>query len=449
MSFPIAYPQPESLAIPSQLVGDELKSFKGAKNAVKAIPTSSGSTVGPSSTIQFSIPTGGNAFIKPNSMYFRCKILITNTWAADGNWSFAGNDSVDTLYGTVKAFGVGGGSSLINKVNVNFGSTVMSYNNYNHFRNAVLPHSLNSNYFQTDLRQLEHSGVVRTITAASQADEGKTAYLSIPLWIPVFNSSQAFPSLLMKNAITLELLTETVASALTSAGFTAGATYALSEMFLVYEEIQVSPEFKSALLASKAGQNFNMSINDWWSMGPTNVDQTMRYQIGCSLSSLKAVLFTEQAAPSSTLAKKYITNGLLNYNIYVDNAPVSPPNITDDAFCFGEMNRALQKINDSNCCSYLEPIISTNNSSIRNTYTNYNFLAGASTMVISDYGYSSCGIPASTVTIELTHGSAGNVNINQWQNTTAYATSISLFPFLLHDSIVSIDVSQGIVSVRK
>lgn len=447
LNTPFVYPQPESLSIPSQLMGDELKSFKGAKSVIKQVVSTSGNSVGPSSTILFSIPTGGNAFIKPNSMYLRAKVLVTQTGGASTIWKFAGNTSVDTET-NVKEQDFGGASSLINRINVNLGGTVMSYNNYNHFRNSVLTHTLNSNYFRTDLRQLEQSGVSRVNNDASELS--RTAYVSIPLWIPLFNSQQAFPSLLMNSPITIEFLTETVNAAFYSTS-NAVTNYSLFELNLVYEEIQVSPEFKQALVSSKQNQQYNIHVNDFWSIGPTNADQQLRYQIGCGLSSLKAVLFTEQLPLTNTTVdqrKNYASNGLTDYSIYVDNQIVTPPNINNDSYCFAEMNRALQRINDSNCSSYIEALTNVTSSSLRNGYVVNNFLAGASTLTISDWGYSSCGVPASTVTIELNHNS-GTVNTNQWQNSGSYVSSASLYAFLLHDSVVSVDVSNGVVNVRK
>lgn len=444
MSFPIVYPQPESLSIPSQLMGDDMKKFSGATNVVKSIPSTSGSNVGPSSTILFQIPTGGNAFIKPNSMYLRAKVVVTLTGAAGVNWKFAGSAGPDAAF-SVNAYDYGGASSLLNRVNVNLGGTVMTYQNYNHFRNAVLPHCLNGEYFRSDLRQLEYAGVTKL--ASTDVAESKTIYVSIPLWVPIFNANQAFPSLLMNSPITVEFLTETVNNAF-SGSTNAISGYSLSELNLVYEEIQVSPEFKSALVSSKSGQMFNIHVNDWWSVGPTNADQSMRYQIGCGLSSLKSVLFTEQLTAdvaSSLVEKKYSANGLLNYTIYVNNFPVSSPNITDDSYCFAEMNRALQKINDADVASFIEPINNTNATGVRSGYVANNFLAGASTMTISDWGYSSSGVPASTVTIELNHGTQ---TASQWQYAATYASS-SLYAFLLHDSVVSIDVTNGVASIRK
>lgn len=444
LNTPFVYAQPESLSIPSVLMGDELKSFKGAKNNVKSIPSTSGSNVGPSSTILFSIPTGDHSFIKPNSMYVRMCVEVTVAANAAGNqWKFAGNSSgasEDT----------GGASSLINRVNVNLGGTVMSYNNYNHFRNSVLPHSLNAEYFYNDLKQIEYAGVSKVISANNADSAPRTIYASVPLWIPIFNSQQAFPSLLMSSPITIELLTETVNNAF--AGTIAGAlitNYSLRELNLVYETIDVSPEFKQALVSSKAGQMFNIHVNDFWGIGPTNADMMTRYQIGAGLSSLKAVLFTEQLADDVTSTekeKKYCSNGLLNYSIYVNNQIVTPPNINDDSYTFLEMNRALQRINDSTTVSCLEPIANTNGTGLRSTYTDFNFLAGASTLTISDWGYSSCGIPASTVTLELTHGTPDAL---KWQRATAFANNTALYAFLLYDSVVSVDVSNGVVSIRK
>lgn len=445
MSFPISYAQPESLAIPTQLVGDELKSFKGAKTVIKSVSSTSGGNVGPSSTIQFSIPTGGYSFIKPNSMYLRLQVTVTIAGGAGVAWKFAGNSNADAAE-NVPVYDFGGASSLISRVNVNFGGTVMTYNNYNHFRNAVLPHCLNSQYFQTDLRQLEYNGVYKQAT--TNDDRNKIVNVAIPLWIPAFNAQQAFPSLLMKSPITIEFLTETVNAAFYAVGASV-TNYQLANMYLVYEEIQVSPEFKSALLTSKAGQNYNISINDFWSIGPTAATAGMTYQIGCQLSSLKSVLFTEQLTDdsSATLSKKkkYLNNGLINYTIYVDGQVVTPPNLTDDAYCYAEMNRALQRINDSTLSSYIEPATNTDLTCRRNYFNDTNFLAGTSTMVISDYGYSSCGIPASMVTLELNHGTQ---TVDKWQVVQNFA-SANLYAFLLHDSILSVDVSQGMVSIRK
>ena len=40
--FPTVYAQPESLGVPSLIMGDDLKSFSGAKNSIRSVPTIKG-----------------------------------------------------------------------------------------------------------------------------------------------------------------------------------------------------------------------------------------------------------------------------------------------------------------------------------------------------------------------------------------------------------------------
>ena len=88
------------------IMGDDLKSFSGAKNSIRSVPTMSGSSVGPSSSILFNIPTGGYSYIKPNSMYLRLKCVVTQTAAATAVWAFAGQSSDNN-------YDCGGASSLV------------------------------------------------------------------------------------------------------------------------------------------------------------------------------------------------------------------------------------------------------------------------------------------------------------------------------------------------
>jgi hypothetical protein len=438
MSFgiPIAYNQLEnSLAIPSQLVGDDLKSFgKGARNNVRSVPTSSGS-VGASSTLLFNLPVGGYDYIKSNSMYLKCSIRIQGAHAANtnaGTITFNGNSSVN-------GYEVGGASSLINRVNVMVGGTSLSYPNYQHFRNSVMPHIVGFDFLSGDLRQLEYSSVDFPTGSVSGAAVDFTIDVAIPLWLPCFNSNQAFPALLISTPITVEILTETIANSFALVETTITG-YTVADASLVYETITVSSEFKQALLQSKAGQMYNIKLNDWMSIGPTASTGKMTYQIGCGLSSLRAVCWTE------FLNNAYNFNGLTDYKVSVNNLQISVNNPDNDAVTFAEMNRALSRLNDYNVSSVLGPVANTANSGIRNTYTSSNFLGGASCDVFSDYGYDQTGVPASTVTLELSHDGG---TARKWQSTAAHNPAASLYVYLLHDSTLSVDVSSGVVMIRK
>lgn len=444
--FPMSYAQPDTLAIPAQLTGEDLKSFRGAKNTIRYLPSSSGSTTAPSSSSIFNIPTGGNSYFKQGSFYLRGKCSVTVTGTTSVSWMFAGQ-AVDTAVTNVNT-GIGGASSLLQRLSVTFpGGQSMSYPQYNHFVNSVVkPHCLSKEYVETELRQLEYAGVTKLATTDVQ--DSKDVYFSIPLWLPCFNSNQAFPALLLNGNITLEIVTEAVNSAIYSIT-NAVSSYSLSDLTLVYETIDVTPEFKNALVQSKMGSTYNIAMSDFMAVGPQAVSGSNRIQIGVGLSSLKSVLFTFQLTDdvSATLAKpkKYTSNGLTNYAIYVNNSIVTPPNITSDDYCYAEMNRALSKISDNNMVSCLTNIVNTNATNLRNSYTSNNFLAGVSTQVFSDWLFASEGIPCDQLAVEVTLGTPEDT---RWQNTTAAAAS-NMYIFCLYDSVLVVDIATGTVMVRK
>lgn len=441
VGFPVNYPSTMSLSVPSGLQGDQPKVFPAAKAQVKSIPCSTAS-VGPSTTCLFQLPTGQTGFIKSGSMYLRGKISVTITGAASTTWAFAGQSAAGT-----SAYDFGSASMLLSRINCNLGSLNVSYPNYNHFKHAVLPHCINSLWMNQDDRALEATGVSKTCTDATQGS--RDLYFAIPLFLPIFNADQHFPALLMSSPIVIEILTESINNAFYCV--TNGVTnYSLSEMSIVYEEIQVSPEFKSALVSSKQGEAYSLAVSDMWSVGPTATTQAQTYQIGCGLSSLKSVLFTEQlqsAVANATTAKRYLSNGLSSFNVYVNNEMVNIPNLDNQSVVFAEMNRALQRINDSQYNSFIEPDTTSQNG--KNDITQYpaaNFLAGVNVMSVSDWGFTMTGRNASNVTVELNHA-ATNDDV-KWGNGSNYAAA-NLYIFLLYDSIYSIDVSTGVVSQRK
>lgn len=439
--FPTVYAQPESLGVPSIIMGDDLKSFSGAKNSIRNVPTMSGSSVGPSSSILFNIPTGGYSYIKPNSMYLRLKCVVTQGAAAATSWGFAGQSSEDT-------YDVGGASSLINRINVTFpGNSVVSYGNYNHWRNAILPHISTTGFMYNDLRVMEFAGVSKLNTDASAGSQ--TVYVSIPLFIPIFNSNQAFPSLLLSGSgINIEIITETLNNAI-YAVTTAVTAYSLSEINLVYETLDVSQSYKDAIMAAKSNSFYNVSVEDWSSIGPVATTAAMNYQIGCGYSSLKSILFTEQSAITDTKTKKmYNYNGLNDVKLYVNNAIVSPPNLNEESYVYCETQRALGRINDFLLQSAISGVTSNAIAgNLRSTYTSSNFLAGISTQVFSDWGFSSSGVPASTLTLELNH--TATADPIKWEDAAlAYAAS-SLYVFIAYDSVYSVDLSNGTVLIRK
>ena len=129
--FPISYQSQMSLSIPVSLQGDNSKTFPAAKSQIRSIPSSSAS-VGPSTSCLFQIPTGGLGFIKSGSMYVRGKLNVGQTGAAGVSWAFGGQGNTNT-------YDYGSASMLINRINIQLGSTNVSYANYNHMKHFNSP----------------------------------------------------------------------------------------------------------------------------------------------------------------------------------------------------------------------------------------------------------------------------------------------------------------------
>lgn len=488
---PQEYPSLPSMAIPHALVGDDIKQFKGARNVTKYLPSASGSVVGPNSSLLFTIPAEPYGYIKPNSMYLRGKFTITGTSAVRGSptiaaggasagdiasssfISFAGNTfAAGSGVATAtyqSGHGTGGASSVFNRITVTLpGGCAMSYNQQQHYRNAVTPHTLDSSYFN-DLRIMESAGCTWELGAGARAADwaaipavnpafSKEVNFCTPADIPLFNADAAFPMLLCSQGITMEIVTSSLSDAIyhnqaqVTGGTTSGArvstvtTYALSDLALVYEVIQVTPEFKNALVASKAGSPYVIHVDDRMVIGPIGVTATARVNVGVGLSSLKSVLFTEQLLGDQTVQqpKYYPSNGTTSYNVYRDGQQISIPNLTSEDICFMEMQRAVGRMNDSNTTSMIQIAATNLTSGKRTTYTDSGFLMGTSFQCIDDWSFSARGAGCDQLAVELIKGAQ---DAPKWSSAAGVAPS-NLYIFCMYDSIVVI-LGDGTCQVRK
>jgi len=435
--IPVVYGAPaEQLSIPFSFLGDEMKSFKGARSVVRSVASSSGSASA-NSSILFNIPTGGYSYLKSNSVYIRATLVVEQD--ASASWGFAGQGVSDDQ-------NFGGASSLINRISINIGGQTLTYGQYSTFCNSVLPHVTSAEYYNTDMKQSSFNGVMKwNSTPSSEAK--RTIHFALPLAVPLFCASQNLPLFLLNSPMSVEILTESVGRALYSN--TAGkpvTNYTLRDVSLVYETVEISNEYKQAMLQSKAGQMFSVHLNNYMSVGPNASTVTMTQQIGAQFSSLKSVLFTECLAnPASTDRKVCSSNGLIRYTIFQDNFPVSCSNADNDAVTYLELNRAIGKINDSNLTSNIYPVANVAETSSRTSYCSHNFLAGASTSVLSDWSFSQQGTECSSITLQIEHGTP---DANKWQSATAHSTNYSVYTFLLHDSVLAINVSDGTTMLR-
>ncbi len=434
-----------SMGLPEELIGTELKSF-AARSNIRSSPSVSGSAVGPSSSMLFTI-ANDQSFIKPNSMFLRCKVTVTGALGTAGYYAFSGQSATaaPTSGVTATGHGVGGASSLIQRCTVTLpGGVSLTYNNWSHMQNAVIkPHCLSSLYVSNDLRQLEHTNTIRNMTAYN--DVTRSMWVSIPLNIPVFNASSAFPLCLCSAPLSLEINTNTVIDAYYAVVATVTG-FAIDNASLVYETISPSAEFISALKQAKQSVPYSLAVNDWMGMS-TGVSGAgvSRLQFGLGLASLKSVVFTFQTQPTATSSKVYQSGGMTQWTGYVDGVQVTPPNLNSSDFVYLECQRALQRVNDSNIDSFFTSEAPTATNTLRNNYESAYFLAGVNTSILDSANLSQVGIPCGTLVLEAEL--SATQDLAKWQATNA-AAAANVYVFCMFDSVISID-AMGICTLRR
>lgn len=495
---PVAYAAPEAAAIPSVLVGDELKQFAGMRSIIKYLPSASGTSISPSSSLLFNIPAEPYGYIKPNSMYLKGSVTVTWNAAVSAagdtyGIAFAGNTQMGKLpivpfitdattitaatQGTTIVHGAGGASSLLNRVTVTLpGGVSMSYGQHHHWRNAVIPHALSAAYVQLDLREAEHAGAVRNLVAAVAgtvaASPIQTFFFSIPMDVPVFNGSTAFPMLLCNGGISMEIVTSSLGEAFTATSAGAGAaatpvTYEMKNVGLVYEVLQVSSEFKQALVATRGDRGYMIHVADRTVVGPVGVTSSTRYNFGVGLSSCKGVLFTEYSQTNSGQVRQpkgYMANALDYYSVFRDGVQMTIPNINSADVAYSEMQRTLGRIGDSNITSAVS--IPPRNIADTNSHTSYSFsgagsfLGGCSFQNISDWSFAAQGSPADQLAIEIYKAASTQTtndgiptNLTQVQYAERWGRGYVredsfLLIWVLYDSVVVV-LPDGTCQVRK
>lgn len=455
-SAPVVYsaaaPQ---LGVPAILDSDPLLQFKGARSVIKSLPAATGSSIGPSSQVQFLIPQSMNGYIKPGSMYFKCKVVITQTGAGaagppevpSAGWTFAGQAGAAVALNNDDLAGPGGASSLIDRITVTFpGGVQMSYPMYDKFHwGLVLGHMLSREYVSTDLKMLEMARTVRSNGVGDSANS-KVVNVCIPLDLPVFNSSSAVPLLLLSGGITLDVVTNSVVQALTTVTNTA-SNFAISEMTLVYEELQVSPEFKQALSAKVAAAPYSIGVSDRTWLGLCDGTNSTRVNVGVGLSSMKALVgLTLASSYADTAARKESApNGLIRWNFYVNGSQVNSMNLDTDVQNYAEFTRAIQSFYDVDRVSDIRRIDSVTATTLRSSYQTGQFAFGLSTAVYSDANFALSGIPVDQLSVEFERGTP---TADKWGSVSGPNPNWVTHLWALHDSVLTI-LPDGTVSLRK
>ena len=389
--------------VPLMLGSSTLRKPISSSQRLVAISSQNGSQ-GPSGLHMFQIPTGaGSGFIKPNSMYLRCKVTPT-FGAGQIAWSFNGC--------------TGSASALINRLTVMIGNqNVEQKNNYWFEHDLLLAHASNSNYMAYDSQIYEHSG---TQIANNAANVGAIDVV-IPILSSLFNGNKAVPCFLLNSPISLQFDYNTLGNSMLFAG--AGVTtYTVSNAQLCYEVIQVDDSYCQAVRAMMAeGHLFQLNLTSTMNLQTANTGTT-NYNIGANLSSLKAVLYTNITnAIGSAAQALFLGNTQTNFRLYLDGRQINNFNLDTEPVIYAEMNRALHNMFDTTVTSVSD----------LTTYLSNYFLGGVNTNRFNEL-MAMTGTPAQ--------------NINFILENAGGATNI--YVCLIYDQLLVIDVTGQVSLVR-
>lgn len=324
--------------IPDSLVSSERKKPIPLSVKTMAVASQSGSASS-GGQINFQI-SSSNGFIKPNSVYVKCRVALT---------AVAGVATANAILAWGNA--CRNSSSVIERFTVSSGNQLESINNYgSSYIPTLLLHCANQAYKNGDDGLLE--GGFRGLTAWNFTDQGAssannawvdipagTAYgtantyvdVCIPLYSNLFSNEKAYPLALMAQSTLIQLdlavFGKAMYSAETVAPIVAGYTdFTVSNAQICYDLIQVSPEYLMALKGQMAqGMLYSIPFTSVLSSQFAKQGNSTSYSWGLGLSSLKGVTYSCLTAPTTITDPKYLrsdcTVGVLagnNFRLFID-----------------------------------------------------------------------------------------------------------------------------------
>ena len=324
--------------IPDSLVSSERKKPIPLSVKTMAVASQSGSASS-GGQINFQI-SSSNGFIKPNSVYVKCRVALT---------AVAGVATANAILAWGNA--CRNSSSVIERFTVSSGNQLESINNYgSSYIPTLLLHCANQAYKNGDDGLLEAG--FRGLTTWNYTDQGASsannawvdvpsgvAYgtantyvdVCIPLYSNLFSNEKAYPLALMAQSTLIQLdlavFGKAMYSAETVAPIVAGYTdFTVSNAQLCYDLIQVSPEYLMALKGQMAqGMLYSIPFTSVLSSQFAKQGNSTTYSWGCGLSSLKGVSYSCLTAPTTITDPKYLrsdcTVGVLagnNFRLFID-----------------------------------------------------------------------------------------------------------------------------------
>lgn len=379
-----------------------------------------------------------NGYIKPGSMYLKCRITLVGSGGA------VGGDTVVT-WGN----GCRNASSIIERFNVSCGSLIESINYYgSSYVPTLLLHTSNQSFVQGDDAILETNK--RTVATALNAGGNANANslldvangqnatnqvvdVCIPLYSNLFNNEIGYPLCLMQQNTVIQLDLAVLGRALYVSRANAYTDYQVSNAFLVYDLIQPSAEYimmEKQKLAQ--GQMFQIPFVSALASAYQKAGTTTNINWGVGLSSLLGVTYSCLANPSTLTDPKYLTadatitlatggslGGNSNFRVFLDSIQKNAVVIDTIPVAYAEMQKVFGILGDVTRTSANGGIVTAVTASDFTTsaynYATYYFVGGFNTTKVNE----TMALTGSAVNnLQIILDTAGNgatvVNVLAW-----------------------------------
>lgn len=319
--------------IPNELTSSDRKKPIPLSVRTMAVASQSGSASS-GGQINFQI-SSANGFIKPNSVFVKARVALT---------AVAGNAGANTIVAWGNA--CRNSSSIIERFTVSSGNQLESINNYgSSYVPTLLLHCANASYKAGDDGLLEAG--YRGLTAWNYTDLGVASSavnawvdvptgvangtantyvdVCIPLYSNLFSNEKAYPLALMAQSTLIQLDLAVFGKAM-YASTAIYTDFTVSNAQIVYDLIQVSPEYLMALKGQMAqGMLYSIPFTSVLSSQFAKQGNSTTYSWGVGLSSLKGVTYSCLTAPTTVTDPKYLrsdcTVGTLagnNFRLFID-----------------------------------------------------------------------------------------------------------------------------------
>jgi hypothetical protein len=420
--------------IPNELQSSDRKKPIPVSVKTMAVSSQSGSASS-GSQLNFQI-SSANGFIKPNSVFIKARVTLTNT---------GGNAAADTIVAWGNA--CRNSSAIIERFSVNSGNQLESINNYgSSYVPTLLLHCANQSYKAGDDGLLEggYRGTANWNTGAGgKTSANQNAWVDvlngaafngntyvdvcIPLYSNLFSNEKAYPLCLMAQStqITLDLAVFGKAMYCSAAGYT---DFTVSNAQICYDLIQVSPEYLMALKGQMAqGMLYSIPFTSVLSTQFAKQGNSTTYSWGVGLSSLKGVTYSCFAAPTTVTNAKYMisdcTVGTLagnNFRLFVDGQQQSSMVQDSNSSRFASQQSVfglLTDVNRSVASGGVLTISTTDYSTSPANYDTIYFVGGQGCLRVNEY-QTMAGSQANNLSLiietDLTAGTV--VQANAWHD---------------------------------